>query len=70
MYHAEEIIISLFSAPARRITGQGDDTTYSVNSSWIQHYMLCLQGVALCGGGGRSVTAGNRICTAGNGQMV
>ncbi|ENW5394971.1 hypothetical protein ACFLP9_004977, partial [Escherichia coli] len=33
VYHAEEIIISLFSAPARRITGQGDDTTYSVISS-------------------------------------
>ncbi|ECB0961854.1 hypothetical protein B7N07_17160 [Salmonella enterica subsp. enterica serovar Derby] len=33
VYHAEEIIISLFSAPARRITGQGDDTTYSVKSS-------------------------------------
>ncbi|EIG95418.1 hypothetical protein EC970246_B0079 [Escherichia coli 97.0246] len=32
VYHAEEIIISLFSAPARRITGQGDDTTYSVIS--------------------------------------
>nr|AVR61051.1 hypothetical protein [Escherichia coli] len=33
VYHAEKIIISLFSAPARRITGQGDDTTYSVISS-------------------------------------
>ncbi|MCM5280888.1 hypothetical protein MMS89_33810, partial [Escherichia coli] len=33
VYHTEEIIISLFSAPARRITGQGDDTTYSVISN-------------------------------------
>ncbi|PBN50530.1 hypothetical protein ABE93_030075 [Escherichia coli] len=33
VYHDEEIIISRFSAPARRITGQGDDTTYSVKSS-------------------------------------
>nr|AIF79162.1 hypothetical protein [Escherichia coli] len=33
VYHTEEIIISLFSATARRITGQGDDTTYSVISS-------------------------------------
>ncbi|GCX04067.1 hypothetical protein HmCmsJML099_01013 [Escherichia coli] len=29
----EKIIISLFSAPARRITGQGDGTTYSVINS-------------------------------------
>ncbi len=28
VYHAEEIIISLFSAPARRITGKGNNTTY------------------------------------------
>ncbi|MHW95506.1 hypothetical protein D9F59_22810 [Escherichia coli] len=33
VYHAQEIIISLFSAPARRITGQGDGTTYSVKNS-------------------------------------
>ncbi|AEJ60103.1 hypothetical protein UMNF18_pIncFV46 (plasmid) [Escherichia coli UMNF18] len=35
VYHAEEIIISLFSAPARRITGQEDDTTYSAISSRV-----------------------------------
>ncbi|HAH3024708.1 TPA: hypothetical protein GF209_16470 [Escherichia coli] len=33
VYHAEEITTQRFSAPARRITGQGDDTTYSVTSS-------------------------------------
>ena len=40
MYNAEKIIISLFSAPARRITGQGDDTTYSVMSSLVVHELL------------------------------
>ncbi|HGC3804960.1 TPA: hypothetical protein ACIYI3_005272, partial [Escherichia coli] len=50
VYHAEEIIISLFSAPAWRITGQGNNTTYSVISSRMKHYMLYLQEVALCGG--------------------
>lgn len=50
VYHAEEIIISLFSAPAWRITGQGNNTTYSVIISQMKHYMLYLQEAALCGG--------------------
>ncbi|EFO4247417.1 hypothetical protein CAA36_23580 [Escherichia coli] len=33
VYHAEEITTQRFSAPARRITGQGNNTTYSVMSS-------------------------------------
>ncbi|EEW1841695.1 hypothetical protein FIL74_22680 [Escherichia coli] len=48
--HDEEIIISLFSAPAWRITSQGNNTTYSVISSRRKYYMLYLQEVVLCGG--------------------
>ncbi|EAW8000678.1 hypothetical protein S819_23570 [Salmonella enterica] len=32
VYHAQEIIISLFSAPARRITEKGVNTLYMVIS--------------------------------------
>ena len=41
VYHAEKIIISLFSAPARRITVQRYNTTYSAMGNCMRHYMLC-----------------------------
>lgn len=33
VYHGQEVSEALFSAAARRITGQGDDTAYSVINS-------------------------------------
>lgn len=33
VYHGQEVSEALFSAAARRVTGEGRDTTYSVNSS-------------------------------------
>ena len=62
MCHTEEIIISLFSAPARRITVQGYYTTYSATGSCMRYYMLCLRDVTLCGGRGRTVTNSNGTC--------
>lgn len=59
VYNAEKIIISLFSAPARRITVQRYNTTYSAMGNCMRHYMLCWRDVTLCGGRGRSVTWGN-----------
>ncbi|MCA8757784.1 hypothetical protein LGN70_24615, partial [Escherichia coli] len=40
-FNAEKIIISLFSAPARRITVQRYNTTYSAMGNCMRHYMLC-----------------------------
>ncbi len=60
--HTEEIIISLFSAPARRITVQGYYTTYSATGSCMRYYMLCWRDVTLCGGRGRTVTNSNGTC--------
>jgi len=33
VYHGQEVSEALFSAAARRVTGQGRDTTYSVTAS-------------------------------------
>jgi len=34
VYHGQEVSEALFSAAARRVTGQGRDTTSSVILSW------------------------------------
>ncbi|EBK5906578.1 hypothetical protein DPO00_13855 [Salmonella enterica] len=44
VYHAHRITTPVFSGPARRVTGQGMDTTYSVVTSCYYRYILCLLG--------------------------
>ncbi|ECA0403585.1 hypothetical protein EIL26_17200 [Salmonella enterica subsp. enterica serovar Newport] len=44
VYHAHRITTPVFSGPARRVTGQGMDTTYSVVISCYYRYILCLLG--------------------------
>lgn len=46
VYHGQEVSEALFSAAARRVTGQGRDTTYSVIVSWEHRYILCFGAAA------------------------
>jgi len=46
VYHGQEVSEALFSAAARRVTGQGRDTTYSVVFSCKHRYILCLWAAA------------------------
>ncbi|HBY9619679.1 TPA: hypothetical protein MJA43_27325 [Klebsiella pneumoniae] len=61
VYHGQEVSEALFSAAARRVTGQGRDTTYSVVIICRYRYMLCFRGAACRGGSGRSGTWSFRI---------
>lgn len=43
VYHGQEVSEALFSAAARRVTGQGRDTTSSVIVSQEHRYILCFR---------------------------
>ena len=46
VYHGQEVSEALFSAAARRVTGQGRDTTSSVIVSQEHRYILCCRAAA------------------------
>lgn len=62
VYHGQEVSEALFSAAARRVTGQGRDTTSSVIVSQEHRYILCFRAAARRWGSQRSGTTGFRIC--------
>ena len=61
VYHGQEVSEALFSAAARRVTGQGRDTTSSVIVSQEHRYILCCRAAARRRPESRSGTWGFRI---------
>ena len=61
VYHGQEVSEALFSAAARRVTGQGRDTTSSVIVSQEHRYILCFRAAARRSRSGRSGTSFFRI---------
>ncbi len=61
VYHGQEVSEALFSEAARRVTGQGRDTTYRVTVSWEHRYILCCRAAARRGQESRSGTSFFRI---------
>lgn len=57
VYHGQEVSEALFSAAARRVTGQGRDTTSSVIVSQEHRYILCCRAAARRSRSGRSGTS-------------
>ena len=61
VYHGQGVSEALFSAAARRVTGQGRDTTSSVIVSQEHRYILCFRAAARRSRSGRSGTTSFRI---------
>lgn len=61
VYHGQEVSEALFSAAARRVTGQGRDTTSSVIVSQEHRYILCFRAAAHRRPESRSGTTSFRI---------